>query len=119
MEGYCIICGKKRLGIGIANDHVIEFIKWFKRNITKNEKGNTLVVCRTCYPEYKKRMDKYVGRRLIYVGIGVAFAVLGLLLNPKISVVLVSIFVIFVMYLVSLVNYTPGLNKLQKRPEHK
>ncbi|EQD59708.1 hypothetical protein B1B_08080, partial [mine drainage metagenome] len=36
-------------------DYVIGAIRWFKKNVTKNEKGHALVVCKACYPAYKKR----------------------------------------------------------------
>ena len=56
---YCIICGERRSGLPVEDDYVISAIRWFKANVTKNEKNNSLVVCRDCYSKYKRQRKRY------------------------------------------------------------
>ncbi|MHB1830046.1 MAG: hypothetical protein ACYCO0_01505 [Candidatus Micrarchaeaceae archaeon] len=107
---YCIICGKQKHGIPIKNDRVLEAIRWFKRNVTKNEKGNNLAICRECYPEYRKRRDRYTSRQAIYVIMGVIFLILGAAIQFKASTVMVGILLLIALYGLSLLNYTPALS---------
>ena len=107
---YCIICGKQKHGIPIKNDSVLEAIRWLKRNVTKNEKGNSLAVCRECYPEYRKRRDKYTSRQAIYVIMGVIFLVLGAAIQLTASTVMAGIILLIALYCLSLLNYTPALS---------
>ena len=65
-KSYCIVCGKEKKGIEIEYDIVIKGIRWFKRNVTKNEKNNVLVVCSSCYSLYKKSRDKFELRERLY-----------------------------------------------------
>lgn len=117
MATYCIICGERKDGIEIKNDRVLEAIRWFKRNITRNEKGNKLVVCRADYETYKKKREKYTSRQALYVGIGVVFLILGLIISFSAQAVIMAIIVLLALYLMSLLNYTPALNlKPQKQP---
>ncbi len=106
---YCIMCGKRRDGLPVANDHIIDAIRLFKRNVTKNEKGSRLVVCRACYAKYRKRRDKYTSRQIMYVALGVIFMILSLFMAPSISTFLIAAVVLLIMYLMSLLNYTPAL----------
>lgn len=106
---YCIICGKKKAGIPVEEDRVIYAIRWFKRNVTRNEQGNSLVVCKEDYATYKKNRDRFVSRRMIYVGIGVIFLVLGLLVSFSLGALAMGIIVIAALYLMSLLNYMPKL----------
>ncbi len=106
---YCIICGKKKAGIPVEEDRVIYAIRWFKRNVTNNEQGNRLVVCKEDFAAYKKNRDRFVSRRMIYVGIGVIFLVLGLLVSFSLGTLAMGIIVIAALYLISLLNYMPTL----------
>jgi hypothetical protein len=103
------MCGKQRVGIPIRDDRILESMRWIKRNVTKNEKGNMLVVCKEDYPAYKKRRDKYTSRQALYIAIGVIFMILGLVVSISVSTVLLSILIIAALYLLSLINYTPAL----------
>lgn len=107
---YCIMCGKQRNGIEIKSDRVLEAIRWFKRNVTKDEKRNTLVVCKECYSTYKKNRDRYTSRQALYAILGFLFAVFSLLLSPQLTTVLLCIIIFAVLYLLSLLNYTPALS---------
>ena len=106
---YCIMCGNRRDGLPVVNDHVIEAIRLFKRKVTRNERGSRLVVCRACYPEYKKRRDKYTSRQVLYIGLGVMFMVLSLIIAPSVPTFLIALAVLLVMYVFSLLNYTPAI----------
>ncbi len=110
MAIYCIICGKQKRGLPVKNDHVLEALRLFKRNITRNEQGNKLVVCKEDYLAYKKKREKYTSRQTLYIAIGVIFMILGLLVSISLSTILLSIFVIAVLYTLSLINYTPALD---------
>lgn len=108
-SSYCIMCGNRREGLPVVNDHVIEAIRLFKRKVTRNERGSRLVVCRTCYPEYKKRRDKYTSRQALYIGLGVIFMILSLIIAPSVPTFLIALAVLLVMYVFSLLNYTPAI----------
>jgi Ca2+/Na+ antiporter len=103
------MCGKRRPGIPVESDYVIEAIRWFKRNVTKDEQKNRLVVCKNDYPKYKKNRDRYTLRRFIYLSLGAVFVVLGLLLSFRIGTLLAGFAVLIFLYLISLMNYTPKL----------
>lgn len=106
----CIICGKERGGLPVKNDHVISALRWIKRNITKNAKGNTLVVCRECYEKYSKSRRKYVSRRNIYLILGAMLAVLLVVAARSALSVAWGIILILFMYALSLLTYMPGLD---------
>ena len=106
----CIICGHEKPGIRIKEDNVIRSVKWIKRNVTRSEKNNTLVVCRECYPKYTKDRGKYTSRQVLYVALGIVFAIFTIVLNPAAVTVLMSIAVIALFYLLSLLNYVPELD---------
>lgn len=109
-RSYCIMCGKERKGIAVREDHVLAAVRWFKRNVTKDEKGNSIVVCRDCYPEYKKRRGAYESRQRLYLALGAVFLVVSLILSPQAMTVLVSLVVLAVLYLFSLMSYTPRIS---------
>jgi len=112
----CMICGKSKDGIEIAEDHVIRAMRWFKTNITKDAKGYRIVVCKDCMADYKKKRAKFTRRRLMYVGLGVIFTLSLLFVSQgRILGVLVYGFAAIVfMYLLSLVSYMPALKQTAK-----
>jgi hypothetical protein len=107
---YCVVCAKQRKGIEVDDDAVLESIRWIKKNITKNEKGNRIVVCRDCYSAYKASRSRYEGRQRIYVALGVLFAVLSLFISPALSTLGVSVGILTMMVLLSLLSYTPKIS---------
>lgn len=109
MATYCIVCGKQKGGLPIEEDNVIRTIRWFKRNVTKDEQKNGLVVCRDDYEEYRKNRDRFTTRRAIYVAIGVLMLVLGLALSLRIQTLLLGSAIIIALYMLALLNYTPKL----------
>ena len=120
-DSYCIICGKKKDGIEVADDNVLATLRWIKTNVTKNARNNRLVVCKACYPEYSKMRKKYMGRRTAYVALGVLFLVLSLVISSGAwpSALLISIIIIALLYLLSLINYMPGLRIKKEVPKNK
>ena len=107
----CIVCGLEKPGLKVREDFVIKGIRVFKRYVTRNEKGYALVVCKECYPKYKKERDRMVRRRLIYLIIGVLFAAIFIALSPnKALALLYGALIVLFLYLLSLVNYTPALD---------
>ncbi|MDE1856607.1 MAG: hypothetical protein KGH98_00820 [Candidatus Micrarchaeota archaeon] len=72
-ENRCIICGEKRNGLPVKEDFVIGAIRWFKRNVTRNERGYRLVVCKDCYKEYHKSRAVFERRQMAYIALGVIF----------------------------------------------
>ena len=121
VEKRCIVCGIKRDGLPVREDNVIMAIRWFKRNVTKNEKGYNLVVCRDCYKKYEKSKHTYDRRRILYTSLGVIVAVLWIIVGGiRIDTVITAIVFIGIMYLLSLISYTPSLildvnHKVRKR----
>ena len=99
------------VGLRVKSDWIINSIRWIKRNITRNERGYDLVVCKGCFTKYRDAKAKYDRRRLTYVGIGVVFTLLLVLLSGGRSVgaLMSGIVLIALMYLLSLLSYMPSL----------
>lgn len=113
---YCIICGERKDGLEIEEDYVLEAIRWFKRNVTHDERGNRLVVCKKCYPDYKKRRDRYVNRQRIYVAMGVIFVILVLIVSQDPFTLIAAFIMLLLFYALSLANYMPDLKvKVKKK----
>ena len=119
MATYCIVCGKQKSGLPIEEDNVIRTIRWLKRNVTKDEQKNELVVCRDDYEEYKKNRDRFTTRRAIYVAIGTLMLVLGLALSLRIQTFVLGVAIIIALYIMALLNYTPKLKISDKAPNQK
>jgi len=123
MDTYCIMCAKKKDGIEVKEDHVLGALRWVKRNITKDEKRNRLVVCKECYLDYKKRRSKYTGRQILYLVLGFLFVILGIAISPSLQTIGLAMLLLVILYLISLLNYTPSLSikedKKKKEPKHK
>lgn len=109
-KSYCVICGKEKRGIAVQDDLILDSIRWFKRNVTKNEKGNRLVVCKEDYGAYKAARKKYVGRQRIYLALGVLFVMLTILVYPSIAAVVTSVVVFAFIVLLSLLSYMPRIS---------
>lgn len=109
MPTYCIICGKQKNGIPVENDYVLDMLRWFKRNVTKNEQKNKLIVCKEDYPVYKKNRSRYVFRLAVYLTIGSLFFILGLLLSPSVATFFIGAILLIFLYSLSLLSYTPKL----------
>src|SRR5271157_3202259 len=99
-SSYCIMCGKETEGIEVQNDYVLSALRWFKRNVTKDEKKNRIVVCKACYLDYKKKL---------YLALGIVFLITFVVLSPKAETVLISLVVLAVLYLFSLFSYIPKI----------
>ncbi|HUY70206.1 MAG TPA: hypothetical protein VMV00_01400 [Candidatus Baltobacteraceae bacterium] len=110
-EDRCIICGEPRRGLRVKEDYQIRAIRWFKKSILRNEKGYGLVVCKECYPKYKKAKDSYNRKQGIYIGIGVLFAfALGIFSGGNIlPAILYGGIVIVFMYALSQISYMPDV----------
>ncbi|MGC8478602.1 MAG: hypothetical protein ACP5NE_01590 [Candidatus Micrarchaeia archaeon] len=114
-EPRCIICGLEKEGLPVKNDYIIESIRFFKKNVTKNEKGYRLVVCRECFPKYASLRRRFERRRAIYIAIGVLFAAMFLVLSPdKLTALVYGVIIVLFLYLLSLVNYIPSLELPRK-----
>ncbi len=117
-KSYCIICGNERDGIEIKGDNAIKTIRWFKRNVTRNEKDNRLVVCRECYPKYEKARKKYESRRITYAALGVLFAALSLIISPRPATLVIAVLVVAFLYALSYLTYMPALSiRIEKHPK--
>ncbi len=109
-ENRCIVCGKDRTGLQVREDYIISTVRWLKRNITRSEKGYTLVVCRDCYKQYEKGRHTYERRRITYVALGVVAAALWIVLSEgKLGGIVAGILLVAFMYLLSLLSYAPAL----------
>ncbi|MCL4383230.1 MAG: hypothetical protein M1168_00355 [Candidatus Marsarchaeota archaeon] len=106
----CIICGEEKQGIEVENDWIIDSIRWFKRNITKNEKNYKLIVCQNCYPKYQKQYNSFKNKRIFYLVLGVIFtALLFIASSFNIFSLLSGFILILFLYLLSLLSYMPKL----------
>ncbi len=108
-KSYCMICGKEKNGIEIEEDNVIRVMRRLKEMMGKKPNVNRIVVCSACYPEYKKHRKKFISRERIYIALGVIFLLLGLVVSGRLSSIIVGLAVLLLMYLLSLLNYTPAL----------
>jgi hypothetical protein len=109
-ESRCIICGEKRNGLEVSGDHVMAAIRWFKRNVTRNEKGYRLVVCRDCYLKYKKARDSYQRKQAGYVILGVAITLVFVAFSTnRPMALLVGCVLTAFLYLLSQLSYMPGV----------
>ena len=109
-----MICCEKKKVYQVEEHFVIKGVRWFKKNITKNEKGNKLVVCNKCYPKYVEYRDKFIRRQRIYLLLGFLFLLLGLLTSPSLPSLLFGLGIIFFLYLLSLINYVPKIREKRK-----
>ncbi|MCL4387559.1 hypothetical protein M1567_00175 [Candidatus Marsarchaeota archaeon] len=113
-ETRCIICGKELNGLEVKEDNVIRAMRWFKRNVTHNEKNYRLVVCKDCYVKYKKARDSYNSKTVSYLAIGVIFAALLIITGRSLGALAAGIAIIILMYALSLLSYMPGLKQQAK-----
>ncbi len=110
----CIICGQQKPGLTVKDDFVLDSIRWIKRNITKNEKGYTLVVCKEDYKKYLKERNKYIRRQIFYIAVGIIFAALLIIDARSIGAVLFGLAIILLLYLLSLLSYIPAVELPEK-----
>ncbi|MEM3781464.1 MAG: hypothetical protein QXT43_00675 [Candidatus Micrarchaeaceae archaeon] len=109
-RSVCIICGNEKQGLEVENDFVINSIRWFKKNVTKNERNNRLVVCRDCYIKYAGMRKKYEGRVRLYLALGIIFALFAFLVSAdKLYALAIGAFVVALLYLFSMLSYMPKL----------
>lgn len=118
-ESYCVMCGKKKEGIAIKEDYVIDSIRWFNRTVLKQFRNNKLVVCQECYPKYKEQRKKFAGRQRLYIALGIIFVILGVFLDRTIGALLIGLVILGVLYLFSLLSYVPELSYKPKEKEAK
>ena len=85
-------------------------IRWFKTNVTHNEKNNRLVVCKECYPRYAESRRKFESRERLYVAFGVIFAALNLLVSRSLSSIAISVVIVLLLLAFSFLSYTPKIS---------
>ncbi len=115
----CIICGKEKPGIPVKEDRILRAMRWIKRNVTKNEKDNLLVVCREDWPKYDKARRKFTTRMALYVALGIVFVVVGCLIAFSLYTLAITLLVLLLFYLLSLLNYMPALDLGKKGHEER
>ena len=117
-ELRCIICGEKRDGLAVKEDYVINAIRWFKKNVTKNEQGYSLVVCKEDYPKYAKGRNSYIKKQVAYTALGVIFAILLVIGSGGRAIsLLFGLLVIAFMFLLSILSYMPAVDVPEKTAE--
>ncbi|MGC8628679.1 MAG: hypothetical protein ACP5T4_00505 [Candidatus Micrarchaeia archaeon] len=109
-KSICIICGQEKPGIEIEEGYVIGAIRWFKRNVTKNEQGNKLVVCKDCYLKYASLRKRYENRMKTYFALGVIFLLFSVAISSnKLAAFALGLVVLFLLLALSLLSYVPKL----------
>ncbi|MGC8648787.1 MAG: hypothetical protein ACP5UN_01025 [Candidatus Micrarchaeia archaeon] len=109
-ESRCIMCGEAKDGLEVNEDFVIYIMRWFKRNITKNEKNYRLVVCKACYSKYYEERKKYEKRQALYLVLGILFAIILIIIGQnKLIALLYGLIIILFVYLLSLLTYIPSV----------
>jgi len=116
-ESRCIYCGQPKPGLPVREDNVIRCVRWFNRKMLRKYRNYRLVVCRACYPGYKKARSRYVKKQATYLIIGFLFA--GLLVAVSGGSGFAFIYgaaIVAFMYALSLVSYVPALDVGAARP---
>ena len=123
MKGVCLICEKRKQGVPIKEGQVIKTIRKIKK-IFGIAKGNTLVICDTCMPEYKKRRSSFEKTMLIWtiigIVIGLALIIPSILIGDTIlgilrSILVAIILIVVLLVLVGIVRYIPSIAKSTKK----
>jgi len=109
-KSYCIECGNAKKGIAVRDDSVLSAIRWFKRNVTRNEKKNLLVVCRECYVKYNAGRKRYKSGQKTYLALGIVFMIVSIASSQQIMTVFLSLFLLCLLYFFSLLNYRPEID---------
>ncbi len=106
----CILCGQEKNGIPVKADYIINSIRWFKRNVTKNEKHYTLVVCKDDYKKYYKARSSFIRKQVGYVALGIIFTVmLAITSRGNLTGIFVGVIITLFLYFMSLLSYMPPL----------
>ncbi|MCL5440394.1 MAG: hypothetical protein M1448_00715 [Candidatus Marsarchaeota archaeon] len=108
-ENRCIVCGKARDGLPVADDMVIETIRALKKRFAKKTSNYRLTVCKEDYPKYSKMRETFEKRRATYLILGAVFAIVLVISSLSPWSVVFGAFIILLMYLLSLLSYAPGL----------
>lgn len=106
----CMICNEQKPGIDVRPDSVINTLRWLNSHTLKYKNQYRPVVCRECFQKYLKARKSFERKRTSYLVIGVLFAVV-LFITSRADPwsILAGLGVIALMYLLSLINYTPEL----------
>jgi hypothetical protein len=109
-ETRCIICGNKKNGLAVRNDFMIDAIKWFKTNITRNVKNCRIVVCKECFLKYTKAHDSYQKKQIVYIILGVVFAILVIAISGnKLLALFSGAVIVAFMWLLAQLSYMPSV----------
>ncbi|MCL4403669.1 MAG: hypothetical protein M1500_00255 [Candidatus Marsarchaeota archaeon] len=114
----CVMCGAEKPGIPIREDVVFRAYRALihaSRTITGrgalNKRKFNLVVCREDYPKYKKLRNSYLRKEFTYVGIGVIFTALMMLVSPsKLLALAYGLVLILFLYILAQISYMPALD---------
>jgi predicted RND superfamily exporter protein len=110
----CIMCAKEKDGLEVKSDFIINAIRWIKRNITKNEKNYTLVVCKDDFLNYKKKRESYERKMVLYVVIGIIFMIaLAVVSNAKLGAIAVGLIITLFLFLLAQLSYMPAVDMPQ------
>ncbi len=114
----CILCGNEKPGIAIREDSILgvyrKVVHAF-RTVTGrgalNNRNYHLVVCRDDYQKYRKMRSSYVRKEVTYVGIGIVFTALMMIVSPsKLLALLYGLILIAFLFLLAQVSYMPALD---------
>ncbi|HUB92765.1 MAG TPA: hypothetical protein VL945_02290 [Candidatus Saccharimonadales bacterium] len=110
-QSYCIVCGSRKDGIEIREDHVIDLIRWFNRTVLRTPpRDNRIVVCSSCYPKYETQRKRYLSRQRTYFVLGALFVIFAIIVaSNKIEALLIGIGICALLYVFSLLSYMPDL----------
>ena len=122
-ESRCIICGERRDGLEVNEDHMLRFYRAVvhgMRYITGkqhlNKRKYKLVVCKACYIKYAKVRSAYMRRQALYIGIGLAFGVVLFVVSHRLSAIAYGAAITAFMYLLAQLSYMPGVVAPARRP---
>ena len=66
MARYCVVCFKEKDGFPVYDDFVIRTIRGIKRSL-HIAKNNTLVVCKDCLEEHRKKRKNYEKTLVVHI----------------------------------------------------
>ncbi len=119
-KNVCIMCMKERPGLTVRGDAILSALRWIKRNVTRNPKNYTLVVCKECFLDYKKKRDSYERKMVIYAVLGIIFlAAITVVSSSKLGAIAVGLVIMLFLFLIAQLSYIPGVNMPETKAKGK
>jgi len=113
MAKYCVVCFKEKDGYKVYDDFVIRTIRGIKQKLGI-AKNNSLVVCKDCFEEHRKKRKAYEKTLIIHIVLAgvvlVAFVLLPILTSGfSITAIALGIFLAALIVGMAVFSHHPKL----------